>query len=539
MKKLLILVLCFVMVLSMFAACGGEKASTGRDNVLTIGVLEHANCTDYENNALTKWIESQTGLDLEFVMFPSSGTDAASKLGTWIATGMEMPDIIWNMPLDTSVYKGYGEDGYFVDLAPYFNDKTKSAVFWERMEELPEESYNTVMRKLKDQETGAMYAFPTVQTTMIDSMDYQVYINQEWLDTLNLEMPTDPESLYNVLVAFRDKDPNGNGEADEVPMLGATTSLSGDIVNWLMNMFLYINDQTYFSVDANGKLVNPYTSDDYRKALQYINRLVENNLMPDSCWSMNYKDLKTILNTADSTARVGVWCGHPSLVLETGNMILEQYTAMPIWGKAVVKEIMPEMKTFITYDCDNVDAAWEVLMLMCSKEGSYRIMYGEKGVDWDDADAGTVSYMGLDAEVKVINNITTALGNEMWKTISATTLVYGEHELTQQPADSDPWLDAKQKLIKECYDQYQLGMANNPETLCPVLVYTVDEGEAIANERSNCQSYISQMSSKFCVGAEDINSDAVWTAYIKELQNLGMDKWMNQAQAVYDRQLTD
>lgn len=538
MKKLMILVLCLVMTLSMFAGCSSKK-STDRENVLTIGVLEHANCTDYENNALTKWIEAETGLDLEFVMFPSSGTDAASKLGTWAATGMEMPDIIWNMPLDASVYKGYGEDGYFVDLAPYFNDKTKSAVFWERMEELPEQTYDTVMRKLKDQETGAMYAFPTIQTTMIDSMDYQVYISQEWLETLNLEMPTDSESLYNVLVAFRDKDPNGNGEKDEIPMLGATSSLSGDIVNWLMNMFLYVNDQTYFNVDANGKLVNPYVSDEYREALKYINKLVENNLMPDSCWSMSYKDMKTILNTSDSTARVGIWCGHPSLVLETGNMLLEQYTAMPIWGNAVGKEIMPEMKTFITYDCDNVDAAWEVLMLMCSKEGSYRIMYGEKGVDWDYADEGSISYMGLEAEVKVINNITTALGNEMWKTISATTLVYGEHELTQQPADSDPWLNAKQLLIKECYDQYQLGIANNPDTLCPILVYSVSESEATANERSNCQSYISQMSAKFCVGAEDIDSDSAWDAYVKQLQNMGMGTWMSQAQTVYDRQMAE
>ena len=43
-------------------------------------------------------------------------------------------------------------------------------------------------------------------------------IYQPWLDALNLEMPETTEELYNVLVAFKTQDPNGNGEADEIPM---------------------------------------------------------------------------------------------------------------------------------------------------------------------------------------------------------------------------------------------------------------------------------------------------------------------------------
>lgn len=37
------------------------------------------------------------------------------------------------------------------------------------------------------------------------------------LDKLGLEQPDNVDELYDVLVAFRDQDPNGNGKADEVP----------------------------------------------------------------------------------------------------------------------------------------------------------------------------------------------------------------------------------------------------------------------------------------------------------------------------------
>lgn len=541
MKKILALVLCLLSVASLFAGCKKNEEQTGRDNVITIGVLEHANCSDYENNAFTKWLEAEAGVDLEFVIFPGTGTDAASKLGTWIAVGEELPDILWNVPLDTSVYTEYGEDEYFIDLKPYFEDKEKSATFWERMEEVKAtspQSYETTMRKLVDQDTGAMYAFPMVQTTMIDSMDYQVFINQEWLDNLNLEMPTDAESLYNVLVAFRDQDANGNGDTtDEIPMLGASGSLSGDMMGWLLNMFLYVDDAHYWNVDENGQLYMPYTTDEFREAMVYINRLFEEGLMSESYFAMSYKDVKSLVNTADgTTGRVGVWSGHPTLVCEINNNILEQYTAMPIWGNAIVNEIQPSMKTFITYDCDNVDKAWEILMLMCSKEGGYRMYYGEKGVDWDDADEGTKSYMDLDAEIKVINNITQAIGNEMWKTLSACILVYAEHELTQLPAESDPWLTAKQDLIKDCYDKYQAAAVHNPTVVCPTLVYTTAESDAISDQRTNCKSYITQMTSMFAVGSKDISDDAVWTAYLKELENMGISQWQEMAQKVYDRQ---
>lgn len=47
--------------------------------------------------------------------------------------------------------------------------------------------------------------------------DGHFFINRTWLDRLGLAVPTTIEELTDVLRAFRDRDPNGNGLADEIP----------------------------------------------------------------------------------------------------------------------------------------------------------------------------------------------------------------------------------------------------------------------------------------------------------------------------------
>ena len=42
-------------------------------------------------------------------------------------------------------------------------------------------------------------------------------INQAWLDAVGKELPTTLDEYTEVLRAFKEQDPNGNGQADEIP----------------------------------------------------------------------------------------------------------------------------------------------------------------------------------------------------------------------------------------------------------------------------------------------------------------------------------
>jgi putative aldouronate transport system substrate-binding protein len=63
---------------------------------------------------------------------------------------------------------------------------------------------------------GNTYAFPGFEETNIQ-MTNGTWIYKPWLDKLGLAMPTTEDELINMLTAFKTRDPNGNGLADEIP----------------------------------------------------------------------------------------------------------------------------------------------------------------------------------------------------------------------------------------------------------------------------------------------------------------------------------
>ena len=62
---------------------------------------------------------------------------------------------------------------------------------------------------------GNLYTLPQIDGYRPKCVNVMM-INQTWLDKLGLEKPTTLGELKDVLIAFRDKDPNGNGKQDEI-----------------------------------------------------------------------------------------------------------------------------------------------------------------------------------------------------------------------------------------------------------------------------------------------------------------------------------
>ena len=544
MKKIIAFTLAMVMSLSMLAGCGKDdkQANKDWDGKLTIGIPDSALVTDYETNAYTLWLEEQTGIDIEFHVFAASSADAKSQLATMVAGGEKLPDMIIGLGLGDSEIKDYGDDRYFLDLKDYLYDKEKSANFWTLFEEMypNEEDQQVQLSRITDPENGAIYAFPSMEMSMIDTIDSMVYINKTWLDKLGLAMPNSNESLREVLDAFVNKDPNGNGKKDEIGIAGRPYGVTGhSAISWLLNNFCLVNNNQWFNVNEKGKLSLPFASDEYRQALIYLNELTKDNLLTKSIWNMTPSDTSKLMNPADGVNTVGIFVGHPSSVLQEGYMNHSEYVSLPYWGYAMENEQTLSKVVYITEDCDNVDAAWDLIMAMNTKEAGYRTRYGEYGVDWDYADEGTKSFLGLDAEIKVLNPSQWAtINNSNWHKTFGTILTHSENEVTQMPDETDEWATNKYRLLRECYDNFQTALEAKPYAKMIDLIYTEEEKVAIEAERTNCQSWINTMTAQFVCGTDghDPADDADWQSYLDELERLGVDAWLKQAQQVYDRQ---
>ena len=555
MKKLLAMLLCAVMLLSLLAGCGrGRQSSEQPDDgsrkgikapegyTLTIGLPANA-LVEFENNAFITWLEQESGYNIKLVQYASNPNDAAAQVATEFMTGSKMPDMLWGVVNSQPPALSYGESGLIYNLAPYFNDPEYGQLWWDRLNSLEDKEFvEFAEKKLFIEGKDTIFIFPTIESNTYDMIRHQAFINQEWLDKLNLPMPTNTEELYNTLVAFRDQDPNVNNKKDEIPLIGRSGQMASDVTSWIINMFTYFEDARPWRVDENGKISGGgWWSDEYRQALIFLNKLVKEGLMPDSVFTMTNDDVTSLVNPYNGVETVGIWLGHPAGNTIQGSECVNVYKAMPHWGYAVMDA--PRFSwdgAVITTDCEYPDACWEILMLMTSKEGSYRMRYGEKGVDWVDATPGSKAFTGLEAEINVLNDAWGKATSSTFQRVNATISAANENERTELSANTTPWQKAKLEMMGECYQnswtRYE-EQGGRPKDVVMPLIYTSEEENEASMYRNNVNNWYKGARANFIKGTGDLNNpadDAQWQKYIDGFKTQNYEDWLLIAQDVYD-----
>lgn len=546
MKKFLALFLALTMVLSL-CACGGKKggnagpgeieyAENGRIK-LTLGLPTNAYIMDYNDNALTRWIEDKCNVEIEFIEY-AGGTDVGTQISTTIAARQELPDILFGIGLEDKTIDRYGKEGYLIDLRDYMydgdqpNTEGPAKIFWDRINnELTDFERDHVLRIMLDPETGAIYGMPTIETSLIDKMPYQLWINTKWLQQVGMEKPDTNEELVEVLRAFK-----GLG----MPLYGSQkVNLGSKVVTWLINLHTYYNPNRPFSVSDDGKTLSyTLTSDGYRDGLKFVYDLYKEGLLNDLAWTAGGDEMKQVTTPTSGQAMVGIFAGHLTIHAQEGNAVLYEYEPLQTWGNAVRYDISCSIKTFITESCAAPDKAFEVLMNLFSWDGSMRIRYGEYGANWSDADPGATSDVGLPAKYKLHSDPLVSQNTAVWGKISCCLNIMAEGEEAQIADNMSEWHKTKSKMHAESNKLFEEAEKNNnPEYVCPVLRLTEEEKEQYAMVITNVGTAAGRAQTSFCKGEAGFNpySDTDWNAYIAELEGLGLADYMAVHQKAYDR----
>ncbi len=166
-----------------------------------------------EDKVMFPILEEMTGVTIDWRMAPYQVQ--TEKLGIELSSG-DYADVIAGWTLgDKDLIELGMNDQTFLPLEDLFEKYAPNI-----MEVLEKPGVRASMT-LPD---GHIYSIPYVVAE--PEVFYIPYINQQWLDRLGLEMPTTPEELKEVLIAFRDNDANGNGDPDdEIPFSGDPNNL--------------------------------------------------------------------------------------------------------------------------------------------------------------------------------------------------------------------------------------------------------------------------------------------------------------------------
>ena len=106
------------------------------------------------------------------------------------------------------------------------------------------------------------------------------YINKTWLDKLGLDIPKDIDSLTEVLRAFKTQDPNGNGQADEIPFSAADLiHQTQGVYTHFANFGVPLQRFVYACINDDGKVVFPGDMEGFRPACEWLNLCYSEGLL--------------------------------------------------------------------------------------------------------------------------------------------------------------------------------------------------------------------------------------------------------------------
>lgn len=200
-----------------------------------------------DKDFLKKTIDEKFNVDLKIDFMPV-GTDYNNKLNVML-TGGDIPDMFL---ADGGASQKFAVDGLLADQSTFVTPTTMPNYFkWISQDVLN----NYQLQGIKH----ARSPIPFQKTTY-----GSFYVRKDWLDKLNLQAPKSYDELLNVLRAFTNNDPDGNGKKDTYGFSAAAAGgkIPLDFPQWINNGLVgdfMLKDREFVEVQTDPKVSNVIT----------------------------------------------------------------------------------------------------------------------------------------------------------------------------------------------------------------------------------------------------------------------------------------
>lgn len=511
---------------SSAADTSGEGGDSGEIVKLTALFNKHSLTKDVNEMQWLTDLEADCNVDVEWQQISA---DWDQKKSAMFASG-EIPDLLFNATADSDYIQYYG---LFEDLKPWIEQYAPNlqAMF----EEVPEtEILCTTLE-------GKIFGTPKYQSVW-PKTNGTIFINQTWLDNVNMEIPTTWEELKEVLIAFKEQDANGNGDPnDEIPMdfNGGFNSPYG-LSQFLGSTGLQLSSNYpggYFAED--GEVKNYYIDERFKRTVKFAQELWSLGLINEEAITQDYSKFQSLARGEGTTAKVGFTWG-----AEGGDRfgleLADQYVSIP-----QLKEDSSTEKVCFSYDfydinyggnriamsanCQNKEAAMKFIDGFYDEKVSIEVLFG----GMNEAD-GCVRDNG-DGSYEVLPPADSSMDPGTWK-------------WTNSFADNGPiyirdGLDLKlgtdmQAMNEEkaVYDPLYENLETNDIYPQLFMKYNETDTNTLAMNQANIDNLTDQTWSAWVTdSSRDI--DAEWDAYVQSVLDSGLSQNLEIRQAAYDTYL--
>lgn len=289
---------------SSSASSTASGSAKGDPVTLKVEVFDRGNAPagagPVTDNFWTQWIQKNFGdpnnIKVEFVPVPRN--QEVDKLNVLMATG-DAPDIVFTYDMNT-IYN-YVKDGGLTEVGPLLDQYGPNLKKFLGDEVLSYGVFN-----------GKQYTIPGKRSLPFTQSSY---IRKDWLDKLGLQAPKTTEEFYNVMKAFKEKDPGHVGDK-LIPYNFSALDSNGITTPFvLINSFVdpNLSEEDKYAMSSSSyipQLMKP----GYKDGVQFLNKMnAEGLINSDFALDKDGKQFKT----AVSNGYVGAFtalAAHPDLM---------------------------------------------------------------------------------------------------------------------------------------------------------------------------------------------------------------------------------
>ncbi len=572
MKRILAMLLCLAMIVGIMAACGNdsgnssapssskteessETSSTAEDSSseagepsgevvndtnpgtelpivttpVTISIAKERHMLDtttsYNEKASFKNITEETGLTLEFIEL-AAGT--AGEQVPLLLAGGNMPNVFWALLSDSQILQN---EDQLVDLKDMLDTYAPNCM----------KTYNEIQsadwKQIMTTPSGGIYGMLGRYESLFENTgDGIQIINKKWLDAVGKDIPTNLDEYKDVLKAFKEGDPNGNGQADEIPYCFSEdmwcASLTNDMGQFGMGHggATGNNSNTMYTI-IDGKVGPAVNTPEYREFLEYYHDLYKEGLIDQEGFSQNTE----VFSNKIKNNQVGTYYSWTALEYlsseqEKDWVVLPTIAAkegvQPVANGEIDRSTINKNGWVITTQCDHPEAAlrlWDYLAR--DAESKMTVAMGEKGTLWDEYPEGGYYFV-------VPENTTPEYTFEHMKytlgTVNNHPLVT-KAETPKNDGEISPAAALRDQMVAAVDKDYVPKSGQLPQSY--VSPEAIDERAFI---ETDLKSYIKQFRSQAIMDGFD---DAAWDAYCKRLDDLQYPAWLQWYQDFMDGNL--
>ena len=458
-----------------------------------------------------KKLEEETNVHIEWITYLE--TEADEKFKLLIASGDYPDGFIGALGGTDNDIVTYGSEGIYIPLNDLIDQYCPN--FKRRVSE----EYPDLMKMITCAD-GNIYGMPSVLYN--PDIYNNTFINKKWLDAVGADVPETTEEFEAVLKKFKEEDPNGNGEADEIPMTFMFSDWGASDHGPYFGAFGYPLSPDYIMID-NKQVKYLGAEESFKKGAEWLGKLYEEGLVDRDIFTQDSSGMSAKV----SQGNVGVFSSWDAT--DAGDYADDYVALMPLKGpegeqNALVEGITVFYKGrfMITDKAKNP----EILMQWIdrfyeSMETGLNATYGigpDKDKSWYYAEDNSIIFKS-DAELP-----DEYIRGQQQLPFAPAILGTGVEDFLGNPAKND--IIAQMK-------QYAGKFEDGTWERWPSCYMTVDEKEDIATTETDLQDYSKNQLAKWIAGESDVNAD--WDNYLKELENVGLSHYLEVKQQIFDR----